>query len=123
MLNPFKMTPTEFLILHMCHRGEANTVTDLARVSPLETSAMSRQVERLRSKGLLMRHRSKKDRRVVYLELTEEGKLLMPQLYRAVMVIEDKTVHGMSAEEREYLMNALRKVTIDLEDSQRLLEP
>lgn len=123
VLNPFKMTPTEFLILHMCHRGEANTVTDLARVSPLEISAMSRQVERLRSRGLLERRRSKRDRRVVHLELTEEGRLLMPELYRTVMVIEDKTVHGMTPEEREYLMKALRKVTIDLEDSQRLLDP
>lgn len=123
VLNPFKMTPTEFLILHMCHRGEANTVTDLTRVSSLEMSAMSRQVERLRSRGLLQRRRSTRDRRVVFLELTEKGRLLMPQLYRTVMVIEDKTVHGMTSEERESLMVALRKVTIDLEESQRLLKP
>ena len=123
VLTPFRMTPNEFLILHMCYQEEANTVTDLARVSPLEVSAMSRQVEKLRSRGLLQRNRSTEDRRVVFLELTEKGRALMPELYRTVMVIEHKTVQGLTPEEIHDLMTALRSLTIDLEESQRLLEP
>lgn len=122
-LSPFDLTPTEFLILHMCHWEQNTTVTDLARVSPLEISAISRQVEGLHTRGLLDRRRSREDRRVVFLELSEEGRLLMPELYRATVTVEDRIVQDMSPEEREFLLNALGALTIDLVESQRLLEP
>ena len=117
------LTPSEFLILHMCYREQNTTVTDLARVSPLEMSAISRQVEALHSRGLLDRRRSREDRRVVFLELSEEGRLLVPELYRATAPVEEKIVQDMSYREREHLLNVLEALTIELVESQRLLEP
>lgn len=119
---PFQVTPTEFLILHMCFLGVANTVTEMALVSPLEVSAMSRQVERLRTRGLLERRRSQEDRRVVFLELTEPGRLLLLRLYRVATKVEEKIVQNMSSEERDYLLKTLQELTIDLEYSGRLFE-
>lgn len=121
-LAPFEVAPTEFLILHQCFRKEANTVTELAGISPLDVSAMSRQVERLRDRGLLRRRRSTDDRRVVFLELTEEGRLLLYRLYRVAEAVEEKIVQNLGSEEKESLMASLRKLTIDLEESRRLFE-
>ena len=83
-LAPFSIIPVEYTILSVCYAGQADTVTGLARVVPVDAGRISRLVNRLSERGLIHRRRLRTDRRTVRLRLTDEGRMLVPQLARRV---------------------------------------
>ena len=113
-LAPFAINPVQFGILDACYFGDANTVTSIARMLPVEPSAISRQADRLTTRGLLARRRQGDDRRVVTFSLTEEGMRLMPQLLTVVAEEEDKVAEGLSEDEQAALMATSRKIVENL---------
>ena len=56
------------------HMGQASTVAELARECQLDAGAMTRLLDRLEAKGLCGACAPTDDRRVVNLELTDEGR-------------------------------------------------
>ena len=62
------------------HLGKATTVAELARECELDAGAMTRLLDRLEAKGLCRRVRSVTDRRVVNIELTDEGRAAAAQV-------------------------------------------
>ena len=113
-LAPFGVNPVQFGILDACYHGDANTVTSIARLLPVEPSAISRQADRLTTRGLLTRQRQGHDRRVVTFGLTEEGMRLMPQLLTVVADEEDKVTASLSEREKAALVSASRKIVENL---------
>ncbi len=79
-LKPLGITAAQWPNLEAASRGEATTLTELARTIPIDAASISRQIEKLRAKGLISRRRSSRDRRSVRLELTEAGRTLVPEL-------------------------------------------
>ena len=112
--SPYEITPVQFRILEMCFRQEANTVTDLARVIVLNPSGISRQAEQLHKMGLLRRRRQRHDRRIVILELTPEGRALIPELIEHMQASHDVCLDGFSEEERGALFEMLNRVLDNL---------
>ena len=79
-LEPSGLTNAQWVPLLKLHMGVASTVAELARECQLDAGAMTRMLDRLENKGLLRRIRSSEDRRVVNLELTEEGRVAARQI-------------------------------------------
>ena len=67
------LTNAQWVPLLKLHRGHGSTVAELARECTSDAGAMTRLLDRLEAKGLVRRVRSTEDRRVVNLELTDEG--------------------------------------------------
>ena len=109
-LGAFEITPTQWAILEMCYRGEANTVSGLARVIPIDTAAISRQVDKLKAKGLVHRRRLARDRRSVRVTLTESGRTLVPKLAPSVHANNAKFLKGITEEERSVLTTIIQKI-------------
>ncbi len=109
-LEPFKVTPIEFAVLHWCSGGQAVTVTSLARVSLMDVARMSRVVSGLVDRGLLQRRRRQSDRRTVQLALTEEGRALLPELDRCVQGYYSVLLEGVSDEEKRGFAATTRKI-------------
>ena len=65
--------PIEFSVLRLCLERTELTATDLAEELPIDASRVSRLVNRLVEKDLLVRRRLTEDRRVVMLRLSERG--------------------------------------------------
>ena len=112
----YGITPAQFRILEMCFRGEANTVTELARVVVLDPAGISRQVEQLRKMGLLTRRRTPSDRRTVRLELTEKGSNLVPELIQTMQDAYDVTLNGLEQDDLDSLFEMLRNMFNNLEE-------
>lgn len=72
---------------------------------------MTRMLDRLEAKGLLRRVRSKTDRRVVELELTDEGRALAPSLSLPIVNVLNEALQDFSKEEVATLSLLLRRVT------------
>src|SRR5690349_17687216 len=73
-LEPSGLTHAQWVPLFKLYHGEATTVAELGRTCQIDAGAMTRTLDRLEMKGLVQRVRSSEDRRVVRLELTDEGR-------------------------------------------------
>ena len=118
-LAPFEIIPVQFAILDLCFRGQADTVTGLAKLVPIDTAAISRNVDRLVKGGLIQRRRSRSDRRVVKLALTEEGMTVVPRIMEQLQEVNSILLRGVTQEEMRGFMGVLRKVTANSEGGQQ----
>lgn len=116
-LAPFNVTPVQWAILELCYRGEANTVSGLARVIPIDMAAISRQIDKLKSKGLIRRRRLSRDRRTVRVDLTDEGRSLVPKLALCVQANNANFLRGISEEEQTALINVIQRMLRNAEEA------
>ena len=96
--------------LYKLYLGHATTVAELARECQLDTGAMTRLLDRLEAKGLCRRVRSVSDRRVVNIELTDEGRAAARQVPHVLCNVQNEFLSGFSAEEWAQLKGYLRRI-------------
>lgn len=101
--------------LHM-HMDSRATVAELARVCELDTGAMTRLLDRLEAKGLVRRVRSVADRRVVNIELTEEGAAHAERVPHVLCRVQNEFLQGFSEAEWQQLKGYLNRM---LDNSQK----
>ncbi|PKB63521.1 MAG: hypothetical protein BZY80_07085 [SAR202 cluster bacterium Io17-Chloro-G2] len=104
------VTSAQYAILEVCYRGEANSPSALARVIPVDTAAISRQLDKLREKGLIRRRRLTSDRRSIRVELTEEGRALVPKLLPLVHANNTRFLEGITPDEQAALSDIIQKM-------------
>lgn len=109
-LAPLNISSAQWAILDACHEGEADTLTSLARVIPIDSASISRHVDRLVRVGLVQRSRSTRDRRLVRLSLTDAGNRLMPELAERVQANNAKFLAGITKREQEAMMRTIRRM-------------
>ena len=109
-LAAFDVTSAQWAILEVCNRGEANSPSALARVIPVDAAAISRQLDKLREKGLIRRRRLTSDRRSIRVELTEEGRELVPTLAPLVQANNSKFLEGITEDEQAALSVIIQKM-------------
>lgn len=110
MCEPGSPTYPQWVPLHKLHVGHATTVAELARECELDTGAMTRLLDRLEAKGLCRRVRSVSDRRVVNIELTDEGRAAAKQVPHLLCRVQNEHLAGFSDEEWEQLKSYLRRI-------------
>jgi DNA-binding MarR family transcriptional regulator len=103
-------TYPQWIPLHKLHIGQAATVAELARGCDLDTGAMTRLLDRLEAKGLCRRVRSVSDRRVVNIEITDEGREAAKQAPPLICRVQNELLAGFSDEEWEQLKSYLRRM-------------
>ena len=110
MCEPGSPTYPQWVPLHKLHMGQATTVAELARECELDTGAMTRLLDRLEAKGLCRRVRSIADRRVVNIELTDEGRAAAEQVPHLLSRVQNEHLAGFTNEEWEQLKSYLRRI-------------
>ena len=109
-LAPFDVSPVEWAILEVCERGEANTPTGLARIIPVDQAAISRQLDKLKAKGLIQRRRSSRDRRSVRVEMTQAGRELVSKLAPHVEANNARFWGDMTGEEQVGFLRIIQEM-------------
>ena len=74
------LTPGQVYMLHFIRKESQCNVSLLAEKMEVAPSAISVMLDRLENQGLVSRTRNKADRRVVIIQLTEEGKNKLNQV-------------------------------------------
>ncbi|MET0544205.1 MAG: MarR family transcriptional regulator [Variovorax sp.] len=110
MCDPGSPTYPQWVPLHKLHMKTATTVAELARECQLDTGAMTRLLDRLEAKGLCRRIRSLTDRRVVNIELTDEGRIAAEKVPHVLSRVQNEHLAGFSHEEWEQLKSYLRRI-------------
>ena len=114
-LEPFGISPTQWAILEACYGGKANTPSGLARIIPIDTAAISRQLDKLKDKGLIQRRRSARDRRSIRVSLTAAGRELFPRLLPCVQANNAKFLKGITEAEQAAFINTIGKMLSNAE--------
>jgi DNA-binding MarR family transcriptional regulator len=109
-MRPYGLTSVQWAPLMIISRGGNPTAASLARDLNTDTGAMTRMLDRLEAKGLLMRTRSATDRRVVELTLTEQGRELTTQIPHHLAAVYNSHLAGFSQEEFSQLKQLLRRI-------------
>jgi DNA-binding MarR family transcriptional regulator len=109
-LEPNGLTNAQWVPLYKLHLGHPSTVAELARGCQLDTGAMTRTLDRLEGKGLLRRVRSEEDRRVVNIELTDEGRTAAGQIPAVLSKVLNDHLRGFSFDEWQLLKTLLTRM-------------
>ena len=109
-MEPNGLTNAQWVPLLKLQLGDASTVAELARTCELDAGAMTRLLDRLETKGLCRRVRSCEDRRVVNLELTEEGCEAAKAIPAVLSNIQNECLAGFTVEEWQTLKGYLRRI-------------
>jgi DNA-binding MarR family transcriptional regulator len=110
-LNPHGLTAAQFIILRRIAEGVAATAAELCRVLEYDTGSMTRMLDRLEEKSVIVRERSSDDRRVVMIQLTPQGADQYPQLKDEVRVALNRRFSPLSGDELQQLRGMLERLT------------
>lgn len=104
------LSPGQFGLLVLVDRNAGMSQTALARALGIDRSTLVPILDRLQSRGLLVRHRSPTDGRTHALALTPQGGKALARFTRLVETHEKRIAAGLSASEMEALIGLLDKV-------------
>jgi DNA-binding MarR family transcriptional regulator len=109
------LTDAQWKPLLFIRQGKGETAADLARSTCIDTGAVTRMLDRIEDKGLVQRVRSEQDRRIVKLELTEEGHRLadvvVPEVLSSVL---NETLVGFTTAEYEQFKDLLQRALVNV---------
>jgi DNA-binding MarR family transcriptional regulator len=110
-LAALEISSAQFIVIAALALAEsAKSASDLCRGISYDAGAMTRMIDRLESKGLIRRNRRPDDRRVVYLELTDEGSRAYPRMREVSMGVVNRFLRGFSPAEARQLEGYLTRM-------------
>jgi DNA-binding MarR family transcriptional regulator len=111
-LAPLELSSAQFIIIATLALADApKSASDLCKGISYDAGAMTRMIDRLESKGLLHRERScPGDRRLVYLELTDEGRAAFPRMREISMTVVNRFLRGFTKTEARQLESLLTRM-------------
>ena len=108
------LTGPQLWVIKMLEETSPMKVTELARRMYLNPTTMVGLLDRLETRNLVSRTRSEKDRRVVHINLTEQGRDLVRN---SPEVVQSLLVKGLEAHTAQKLM----KISEELKDVTKIL--
>jgi DNA-binding MarR family transcriptional regulator len=109
-MQPLELTAMQWEPLLLLALGRADTVAALARECQMDCGAMTRMLDRLEQKQLLLRSRNDVDRRVVNLSLTEKGRESAAGIPALVREELQRHLKGFSTQDQQQLIVLLTRM-------------
>jgi len=123
----YQITGPQLACLLAVVEKETLTATEISKKISLSTSTIIGVLDRLESKGLLRRERDKKDRRVIHVHATVDGRKLISTMPYPLKQPLNKALYRMSEKEQKTIASSLERLVqlLDAEsvDANSLLEP
>ncbi|WP_406698530.1 MarR family transcriptional regulator [Singulisphaera sp. Ch08] len=98
----------QWVVLRCLYDAENTSLNELAATVGVDNGALSRMVERLLQKGMIVREPDPANRRTVRLRLSEAGKQLVPVLAREADENDEAFFGVIGEEERHQLLATVR---------------
>lgn len=111
-LAPFAVTAAQWSILIRCLSDGPQPPGALTRQLAVDASAVTRLLDRLSAKGLVVRKESLSDRRAIFVELTPKGREMVVRLPPLAMEVLEQFLDGFSKSDvdrfRDYLQRLVQ---------------
>lgn len=112
-LKDFDISSQQMAILLMLRRKLATTPLEMSKMLGMDTGLMTRMLDKLEAKGLLVRSRDRQDRRVVNLSLTKDGTAVADQVPEVAVEVLNARLKAFTKDEVAELRRLLRKFAGD----------
>jgi DNA-binding MarR family transcriptional regulator len=109
-LAPLGLSAAQFIVIASLAGDERKSASDLCKGISYDAGAMTRMLDRLEGKGLIRRNRSPEDRRLVHLELTDEGRAAYPRMRELSLAVANRFLRGFSKAEARQLEGLLGRM-------------
>ena len=113
-LGPLGLTLSQFAILMTLLEQEGLTQAEIGQRAMLPGYATTRHIDKLESRGFVKRWEHETSRRSNRILLTEAGKALAPDLYRATNTVNKRFLSTLEEEQKAELLKILTVVTSEL---------
>ncbi|WCK52669.1 MarR family transcriptional regulator [Aneurinibacillus sp. Ricciae_BoGa-3] len=110
-----ELNPQQFFLLRSLHDKGHCTVSELAKDILLSPSATTISVNKLVKKGLINRIRDEKDRRLVWIDLSNKGVQLLESVIKARNAMLQQLLSNLDNEDIEQLIHITRKMIAKLD--------
>lgn len=110
------LTTDQHYVLRYIYGVQSCTATELAEVFDVKKSAITAIINRMWVKGLIKRTRDLKDRRVVYLTLTEQGLELFHKTEEKIQNLVKSLINKFDFDEIQQFIKTYEKLNSVLED-------
>ena len=107
------LTFSQFIAMKKLVAGTAS-VTDLARAADLNPGAMTRLLDKLEARGLLVREADPDDRRALHIHLTEAGRTMWRDIDQCGQRVRERALRGIDDATRVQLTRLLEQVRDNL---------
>lgn len=104
------LTAAQLAIVVALSAAETVSTIGLCERVAYDAGAMTRMLDRLQAKGVIRRRRSLVDRRVIHVELTEQGRAGIPRMRKVAMEVADQFLGGFSNTEVRELESHLKRL-------------
>lgn len=111
-MEPHGITAAQFKVMIIIAQFGVDTPAELCRHLSLDSGSMTRMLDRLEQKDLLLRKRCADDRRLVRLALTEEGQALADKLPEIGVNAMNQLAGALDSEELQTLEAILKKILL-----------
>ncbi|MBE6068175.1 MAG: MarR family transcriptional regulator [Clostridium lundense] len=111
ILDKYNLTYTQYITMLVIWEEEKIIFKELGKRLHLDSGTLTPVIKKLESMGLIIKYRSKKDDRVVIVELTEEGRVLKED----ILEVPDKMFCKFKGNEETLIM--LKKYLDELLDT------
>lgn len=112
---------TQWMVIANLGRFERLTATALSEQTCHDMGALTRIVDDLEKAGLVRRERTERDRRVVEIALTPEGRRYLQTGKRLVVELLNSLAEPFSRQELETLIALLQRMMARLQEAQQML--
>ena len=110
-LAPLELSAAQFIVIaNLAGAEEPKSASDLCKGISYDAGAMTRMLDRLEAKGLIRRNRSAHDRRLMHLELTEEGRAAYPRMREISLTVANRFLRGFTKAEARQLEGMLARM-------------
>jgi DNA-binding MarR family transcriptional regulator len=116
-LRPYSLRAPEWRALASLHSRHALSMSELADLTSIERTTLSRTVDRMARKGWVVRLSDTSDMRVTRLAPTATGEKLFARIWPAVQRLNEAAVAGLPAPVAELLKWALQQMSRSLDES------
>jgi DNA-binding MarR family transcriptional regulator len=117
-LAPFRLSIAMWRVMAVLASNGGQRQIDLADLTSIEVSTLSRLVTRLVRMGIVSRTRSASSTREVVVKLTAKGKAQVARLVPAARDYETAAIAGVAPEELAAVKNALRRMYANMKARQ-----
>jgi len=112
-LAPFDITAAQYVILVRLASGEVDSASGLCKGVAYDPGAMTRMIDRLERKQLVVWTRSPNDRRKVMLQMTDAGREIYPRLVEKAAGAMNVLMRGFTKAEVLQLEGLLQRILMN----------
>ncbi len=106
----FDITPVQYGLLTTLSLNPDLDQNSLGRELGIDRTNVADVLSRLSRRGLLERHRSKEDKRMVLARLTPEGRRITEDMYQAMQRAQNRLLQPLPADDRKVFINILLRL-------------